>query len=77
MEPMGTPLGTDYALPDKRRDGATDNPDHTSAPDQIDWAGLPVNLDLVFSRNQRDKVYAQHLMREHGSQLRRRLQHSA
>ncbi|AFJ34886.1 hypothetical protein W7S_09555 [Mycobacterium sp. MOTT36Y] len=29
----------------------------------MDWAGLPVNLDVAFSRDQRDKVYAQHLMR--------------
>ncbi|AFC48401.1 hypothetical protein OCO_20380 [Mycobacterium intracellulare MOTT-02] len=29
----------------------------------MDWAGLPVNLDFAFSRDQRDKVYAQHLMR--------------
>jgi hypothetical protein len=40
--------------------------------DQVDWAGLPVNLDLAFSQNQRDKVYAQHLMRRRGTVLRRR-----
>jgi hypothetical protein len=78
MEPMGTPLDTDYALQCRRRyEAADDNPDQASAPDQIYWAGLPVNLDLVFSREQRDKVYLQHLMRKRGSQLRRRLQHSA
>jgi hypothetical protein len=36
-------------------------------PGQIDWAGLPANLDLAFSREQRDKVYAQHVMRKQGS----------
>ncbi|WP_157900633.1 hypothetical protein [Mycobacterium rhizamassiliense] len=33
------------------------------AQDRVDWAGLPINLDFAFSREQRDKVYAQHLMR--------------
>lgn len=33
------------------------------AEERVDWAGLPVNLDFAFSRDQRDKVYAQHLMR--------------
>ncbi|WP_156746832.1 hypothetical protein [Mycobacterium sp. E2733] len=42
--------------------------------DRVDWAGLPVNLDLAFSPQQRDKVYTQHLMRKRGTQLRRRLQ---
>ena len=45
--------------------------DQTSAPDYVDWAGLPINLDFAFSHVQRDKVYAQHLMRKRGSQLRR------
>ncbi|WP_262490839.1 hypothetical protein [Mycobacterium simiae] len=40
-------------------------------PDQVDWAGLPVNLDLAFSREQRDKVYSQHLIRKRATQLRR------
>jgi hypothetical protein len=40
-----------------------------SAPGQIDWAGLPVNLDFAFSREQCDKVYVQHVMRKQGSQL--------
>ncbi|WP_156752054.1 MULTISPECIES: hypothetical protein [unclassified Mycobacterium] len=39
--------------------------------DQVDWAGLPINLDLAFSPQQRDKVYRQHLMRKRGTQLRR------
>ncbi|HEY3996963.1 MAG TPA: hypothetical protein VGM40_13480 [Mycobacterium sp.] len=34
-----------------------------------DWAGLPINLDFAFSQQQRDKVYAQHLMRRRGAQL--------
>lgn len=36
---------------------------------QVTWAGLPVNLDFAFSREQRDKVYVQHVMRLQGSQL--------
>lgn len=43
----------------------------SSAADRVDWAGMPVNLDFTFSREQRDKVYAQHLMRKRWSQLRR------
>ncbi|WP_156745746.1 hypothetical protein [Mycobacterium sp. ACS4054] len=42
--------------------------------DRVDWAGLPINLDYAFSPQQRDKVYAQHLMRKRGTQLRRRMQ---
>ena len=37
--------------------------------DQCDWAGLPVNLDFAFSRDQRDKVYKQHLLRMRGTQF--------
>lgn len=48
-----------------------------SSGDQIDWAGLPINLDFAFSRKQRDKVYVQHLMRKRESQLSRRLQAGA
>ena len=40
-----------------------------SAPGQIEWAGLPANLDFAFSREQRDKVYVQHVMREQRRQL--------
>ena len=36
--------------------------------DQINWAGLPINLDFAFSQAQRDKVYAQHLRRRRGAQ---------
>ncbi|OBJ51643.1 hypothetical protein [Mycobacterium sp. 1423905.2] len=39
--------------------------------DRVDWAGLPVNLDMAFSREQRDKVYAQHQTRKRGALLRR------
>jgi hypothetical protein len=39
-----------------------------------DWAGFPINLDFAFSQQQRDKVYAQHLMRRRGAQLWRWLQ---
>ncbi len=50
-----------------RRGAAGDNqPD-----DRVDWAGLPINLDLAFSPQQRDKVYTQHLMRKRRAQLRR------
>ena len=53
-------------------------PQHDAAPgdrvdDQslglIEWAGLPVNLDLAFSREQRDKVYVQHVIRKREAQL--------
>jgi len=48
-------------------DGAND--DQASASGQVKWAGLPINLDLAFSREQRDKVYVQHLMRKRGIML--------
>ncbi len=38
--------------------------------EQVAWAGLPINLDWAFSRAQRDKVYAQHLMRNRWRSLR-------
>ena len=41
------------------------------ARDHVDWAGLPVNLDLAFSQQQCDKVYRQHVMRKRGAQLSR------
>ena len=37
--------------------------------DQVNWAGLPINLDFAFSREQRDKVYVQHVMRKQGRRL--------
>ena len=46
---------------------ATD--DRASRSDQVNWAGLPINLDFAFSREQRDKVYVQHVMRHHGRRL--------
>jgi hypothetical protein len=45
--------------------------DQALAPDHVDWAGLPINLDLAFSRKQRDKVYVQHLLRKRVFQLSR------
>ncbi|WP_232070537.1 hypothetical protein [Mycobacterium lacus] len=62
-----------------RPGAAADNPPGgpASAPVQVDWAGLPINLDLVFSREQRDKVYVQHLMRKRGAQLWRWLHDGA
>ncbi len=49
-----------------RRRAATSD---EATSDQVDWAGLPVNLDLVFSQQQRDKVYVQHLRRRRGTHL--------
>ena len=46
---------------------ATD--DLATWPDQVNWAGLPINLDFAFSREQRDKVYVQHVMRNQGRRL--------
>ena len=43
--------------------------DQALALDQVDWAGLPINLDLAYSCVQRDKVYVQHVMRKQGRQL--------
>ena len=43
--------------------------DQASAHDQVDWAGFPIDLDLAFAWQQRDKVYAQHLMRKRRAQL--------
>ena len=51
--------------------------DRARPAQQVEWAGLPVNLDLVFSQQQRDKVYAQHLMRRRGTQVWRWLQNGA
>lgn len=45
-----------------------------SSGGQIDWAGLPINLDFAFSRKQRDKVYVQHLLRTRESWLKARNQ---
>jgi hypothetical protein len=47
------------------------NDDQAARPDEVNWAGLPINLDFAFSREQRDKVYVQHVMRKQGSQLSR------
>lgn len=44
---------------------------------QMRAAGLLTELDLAFSRDQRDKVYVQHLMRKRGDQLWRWLQDGA
>ena len=56
-----------------RRGAAKDKPADDEAParDRVDWAGLPIDLDLVFSREQRDKVYLQHLLRKQKMQLSR------
>ncbi len=62
-----------------RHGAAGDNSLGEQAParDQVDWAGLPIDLDLVFSREQLDKVYVQHLMRKRGTQLWRWLRDGA
>jgi hypothetical protein len=53
-----------------RRQRSADDPASTGAAgDQVDWAGLPVNLDLVFSQQQREKVYGQYLKRRRGTEL--------
>jgi hypothetical protein len=52
-----------------RYGAARNNPADQESPDHVDWAGLPTNLDLAFSQAQRDKVYAQHLMRKRQAQL--------
>lgn len=46
-----------------RHGGVTEEP----VDQRVDWAGLPVNLDFAFSRDQRDRVYTQHLMRRRGT----------
>ncbi len=58
-------------------DTAMDSPSIDPATEQVDWAGLAVNLDMVFSQRQRDKVYVQHLMRKRGTRLWRWLQNGA
>jgi sulfite reductase (NADPH) flavoprotein alpha-component len=45
--------------------------------EQMHADGLLTELDLAFSRDQRDKVYVQHLMRKRGDQLWRWLQDGA
>jgi hypothetical protein len=59
-----------------RHGAAGSNPlsDQPPPPEQVDWAGLLVNLDMVFSQEKRDKVYAQHLRWQRGTQLWRWLQ---
>jgi NADPH-dependent sulfite reductase flavoprotein alpha-component len=45
--------------------------------EQMRADGLLTELDLAFSRDQRDKIYVQHLMRKRGDQLWRWLQEGA
>lgn len=45
-----------------RAAAADDTPTDGGSPfDRVDWAGLPVKLDLAFSQQQCDTVYAQHI----------------
>jgi hypothetical protein len=55
----------------RRRGGASDafSNGRTQPRENVDWAGLPINLDFAFSQQQCDKVYRQHLMRKRGAQL--------
>lgn len=74
--PGGEPAGTTCRLRCRLRHGAGgDGPvnGQTSRREEVDWAGLPIDLDLAFSQQQRDKVYAQHLTRKRCAQLRRRM----
>ena len=78
--PDGDAVSTGCPLHARPRHGAaTDDTRGDQAPgrDQVDWAGLPVNLDLVFSQEKCDKVYVQHLLRKRETQLSRWLQHGA
>jgi hypothetical protein len=63
-EPNGV-MKTICPLHGRPANGAA-NDDPASWPDQVNWAGLPINLDFAFSREQRDKVYVQHVMRKQG-----------
>ena len=67
MGPSRTPRG----LPARCNAGCGAAADDNQPAEQVDWAGLPINLDLAFSPQQRDKVYTQHLLRKRGTQLRR------
>ncbi len=66
----GDAVNGDCPLRCRLRHGTAGNPGvQASAPGQVDWAGLPIDLDLAFSALQRDNVYFQHLSRKRGAQL--------
>ncbi len=78
--PDGDAVNTDCPLHGRARTGtAIDDPRGDQAPEreQVDWAGLPVNLDLVFSQEKCDKVYVQHLLRKRETRLWRWLHDGA
>ncbi len=78
--PGGDAVKTACPVRCRRHDAAGNNnppSGQASAPDQVDWAGLPINLDFAFSEAQRDKVYLQHLRRKRGAQMWRRSQNDA
>ena len=80
MGPTGNAVSTTCPVHGRlRHSAATDNSasDQASARHQVEWAGLPINLDLAFSREQCDKVYVQHLMRKRGTELWRLLHDGA
>ena len=66
---MMDPIGSSRTIAHCNAGCGTASKAEELASDQVDWAGLPVNLDFAFSRDQRDKVYAQHLLRRHGTQF--------
>ena len=76
--PGGDILKTGCPLRCRLRHGAaSDNPASGSAADEVDWAGLLIDLDLTFSAVQRDNVYLQHLRFKRGAQLWRWSQQGA
>ncbi len=65
----GDAVKTACPLRCRRRHSTAGDPGvESSASDEVDWAGIPINLDLAFSAAQRDNVYLQHLSRRRGGQ---------
>ncbi|AKN18379.2 hypothetical protein B586_01935 [Mycobacterium haemophilum DSM 44634] len=54
-----------------RHSAAVDDPANDQGPARyhVEWAGFPVDLGLVFSPQQCDRVYVQHLLRQSATQL--------
>jgi hypothetical protein len=68
--PVRQTVNTTCPLQCWRRRG--DAGDQASRRSDVDWAGLPINLDMAFSQQQCDRVYMQHLLRKRRSELLRR-----